>query len=155
MSRTTLVAIHGIAGATALLTIVTFWGSALTAELVLSTAGIVIVRTAILYAVPVLVLAMIAAGASGTRLAGRSRAPVIVAKRRRTMLAAANGLIVLVPSAVFLGLRAQVGQFGAPFAVVQIVELAAGAVNILLLGLNMKSGFSMRARRVRAGKAAS
>ena len=65
MSRTTLIALHGAAGAAALLTIATFWVSALTAELVLSTAGVVAVRTAILYALPVLVIAMIATGASG------------------------------------------------------------------------------------------
>ena len=153
MSRTTFVALHGAAGAAALLTISTFWVSALTAELVLSSAGVVAVRTAILYALPVLVIAMIATGASGTRLAGRSKAPVIVTKRRRTMLAAGNGLLVLVPSAVFLGVRAQAGLFGAPFAIVQVVELAAGAVNIVLLTLNMKAGVAMRARRVRARRA--
>ena len=153
MSRTNLVVLHGVAGAVALLTIATFWLSALTAELVLSTAGVVAVRTAILYAVPMLLVAMIAAGASGTRLAGRSKAPVIVAKRRRTMLAAVNGLLVLVPSALFLGVRAQAGLFGAPFAIVQVVELAAGAVNIVLLTLNMKAGIAMRARRVRTRRA--
>lgn len=152
MSRRILIVLHGVAGAVALLTIATFWLSAVSAELVLSAASVVAVRTAILYAVPVLVIAMIAAGASGARLAGRSKAPVIVAKRRRMALAAANGLIVLVPSAVFLGLRAQAGDFAAPFALVQIVELAAGAVNIVLLSLNMKAGMAMRARRVRAGK---
>ncbi|WP_028957757.1 hypothetical protein [Sulfitobacter sp. 20_GPM-1509m] len=152
MSRTNLIALHGVAGAAALLTIVTFWVSALTAELALSTAGVVAVRTAILYAVPVLVIAMIAAGASGARLAGRSKALAILAKRRRMALAAANGLLVLVPSVVFLGLRAQAGHIDATFAIVQIVELSAGAFNIALLALNMKAGMAMRARRVRVGK---
>lgn len=153
MSRTTLVMLHGVAGAVALFTIATFWSSALTAELVLSSAGVVAVRTAILYALPILVIAMITAGASGARLAGRSKAPVIRAKRRRMIITAANGLLVLVPSAVFLGVRAQAGHIDATFALVQLFELAAGAVNIVLLTLNMKAGMAMRARRVRAGKA--
>ncbi|QQA43537.1 hypothetical protein [Pelagovum pacificum] len=153
MSRTTLVLVHGVAGAVALLTISTFWLSALTAELVLTTAGVVTVRMAILYAVPALVIAMVAAGASGARLAGRSKSPVIVSKRRRTMLAAINGILVLVPSAVFLGIRAHAGHMDATFSVVQLIELAAGAVNIVLLTLNMRAGLSMRARRVRAGRA--
>ena len=72
MSRTTLVALHGISGAAALLTIATFWVSALTAELALATPGVVAVRTAILYALPVLVIAMMAAGATGTRQIGRA-----------------------------------------------------------------------------------
>ncbi len=152
MSRTTLVALHGAAGAAALLTITTFWVSALTAELVLSSAGVATVRTAILYALPVLVIAMIATGASGARLAGRSKAPVIRAKRRRMALVAANGMLVLVPSVIFLWWRAQAGLFDATFGIVQIAELAAGAVNIVLLALNMKAGMAMRARRVRAGK---
>ncbi|NIY95235.1 MAG: hypothetical protein HWE37_16855 [Rhodobacteraceae bacterium] len=153
MSRTTLVALHGISGAAALLTIATFWVSALTAELVLATPGFVAVRTAILYALPVLVIAMMAAGATGTQLAGRSKKPVIRAKRRRTIIAAANGLLILIPAAVFLGFRARAGLFDAVFATVQIAELAAGAVNITLLSLNMKAGMAMRARRLRAGKA--
>ena len=53
---------------------------------------------------------------------------------------------------VKLGLRARAGLFDATFATVQIVELAAGAVNIALLSLNMKAGMAMRAQRVRAGK---
>ena len=153
MSRNTLVALHGAASAAALLTIATFWISALTAEIVLSSACVVTVRTAILYALPVLVIAMIVTGASGARLAGRSKAPVIRAKRRRMALVAANGLLVLVPSVVFLGWRAQAGLFDAAFAIVQVVELTAGAVNIVLLALNMKAGMAMRARRVQAGKA--
>ena len=153
MSRTTLVALHGAAGAAALLTISTFWVSALTAELALSSAGVVAVRTAILYALPILVIAMIIAGASGAHLAGRSKASVIRAKRRRMALVAGNGMLVLVPSVIFLWWRAQAGLFDATFGIVQIVELAAGAVNIVLLALNMKAGMAMRARRVLAGRA--
>ncbi|RYH01717.1 hypothetical protein EU805_13790 [Salipiger sp. IMCC34102] len=153
MSRTTLVALHGVASAAALLTIATFWVSALTAELVLSSAGVVAVRTAILYALPVLVIAMIVTGASGARLAGRSKAPVVRAKRRRMALVAGNGMLVLVPSVIFLWWRAQAGLLDATFGLVQIIELAAGAVNIVLLALNMKAGLAMRARRVRGGRA--
>ena len=152
MSRMNLVVLHGVAGAVALLTISTFWVSALTAELVSSTAGTISVRTAILYVLPVLVIAMIAAGASGARLAGRSKAPAIQRKRRRMIITATNGLLVLVPSEVFLGLRARAGHIDATFALVQIVELAAGAVNVVLLALNMKDGLAMRTRRVRTGK---
>ena len=153
MSRTTLVALHGVAGAAALFTITTFWVSALTAEVVLSSAGVVVVRTAIFYALPVLVISMIVTGASGAALAGRSKAPVIRAKRRRMALVAGNGLLVLVPSVIFLWWRAQAGHFDASFRIVQIVELVARAIIIALLALNMKAEMAMRTRRVLAGRA--
>lgn len=151
MPRSTLVTLHAASGAVALVTICAFWLSALAAELVLAPAGVVAVRTAILYALPVLVAALAVTGGSGARLAGRSKAPVIRAKQRRMAVAAANGLLVLVPSAIFLGWRAQTGNPGAAFAAVQIVELVAGAANVVLLDRNMRAGMAMRGRRTRIG----
>ena len=150
MPRSALVALHAASGAVALLTITVFWTSALAADLALGPVELVAVRTAILYALPLLVLALAVTGGSGAHLAGRSKAPLVRAKRRRMALAATNGLLVLVPCAVFLGWRARSGDLGAPFAVVQGVELVAGAVNIVLLGLNMRGGLGMRVRRTRA-----
>ena len=69
------------------------------------------------------------------------------AKRRRMPIVAANGLFVLVPSAIFLAVRAQAGDLDGVFYAVQAIELAAGAVNILLLGLNMRDGIRLAARR--------
>ena len=155
MPRSTLVTLHAASGAVALVTISAFWLSALAAEFILVPPGVVAVRTAILYALPVLVVALAITGSSGARLAGRSKAPIIRTKQRRMAVAAANGLLVLVPSAVFLGWRAQTGDLGAAFAVVQIVELIAGAVNVVLLGLNMRAGMAMRGRRVGARTAGS
>jgi hypothetical protein len=150
MPRSTLVTLHAASGAVTLVTICAFWLSAFAAELVLTPAGVVAVRTAILYALPVLVAALAVTGGSGARLAGRSKAPLIRAKQRRMAVAAANGLLVLVPSAIFLGWRAQTGDLGGAFAIVQIVELVAGAANIVLLGLNMRAGTAMRGLRAQA-----
>ena len=44
------------------------------------------------------------------------------------------------PCAVVLDHLAQQGSFGAAFLAVQAVELAAGAVNITLMALNMRDG---------------
>ena len=149
MPRSRLIALHAGASAIALLAICAFWLSALVAEFVTDHAGTVSIRMAIFYALPVLVIALSAAGASGSKLAGRSGAPRIAAKRTRMKAAAANGLLILVPSAIFLAWKADIGVFDTSFTMVQLVELIAGGANIILLGLNMRAGLEMRGRRLR------
>ena len=46
---------------------------------------------------------------------------------------AANGILILIPAAVFLSFKAQSGAFDTIFYAVQAVELIAGAANIVLL----------------------
>ncbi|APZ52087.1 hypothetical protein [Salipiger abyssi] len=147
MSRSSLVMIHGASGATALLVIASFWSLAFVSEFFAAPDTVILLRQIILYALPLLVLALASAGASGARLAGRSKAPQIVAKMARMRVAALNGLLVLIPSAVFLGLRAQAGDLSGAFGYVQLLELCAGALNIVLLGLNMRAGMAMKARK--------
>ncbi|MGR3376621.1 hypothetical protein [Salipiger abyssi] len=147
MSRSSLVMIHGASGATALLVIASFWSLAFVSEFFAAPGTVILLRQIILYALPLLVLALASAGASGARLAGRSKAPQIVAKMGRMRVAALNGLLVLIPSAVFLGLRAQAGDLSGAFGYVQLLELCAGALNIVLLGLNMRAGMAMKARK--------
>ena len=57
---------------------------------------------------------------------------------------AANGVLILIPSALFLAHKAGAVEFGASFYAVQALELAAGAANITLLGLNMRDGLKMK-----------
>ena len=56
---------------------------------------------------------------------------------------AANGILILLPAAFFLAGRAAAGQFDATFYGVQALELAAGAINLSLMGLNIRDGFAM------------
>jgi hypothetical protein len=67
-------------------------------------------------------------------------------KLRRMKIIAANGLLVLVPSALFLNWRASAGDFGAAYFAVQLIEFAAGGVNLALLGLNMRDGLRLSGR---------
>lgn len=138
--------LHAAAGAVALLTICAFWLSTAVVELIGDAGQIAAVKTAILYGMAILIPAMAATGASGAALGRRMRLPLIAAKVRRMKIIAGNGLIVLVPSAVFLALRAQAGTFDTWFYAVQTVELVAGAVNIALLALNMRDGLRLSAR---------
>lgn len=140
--------IHAAAGAIALVTVSAFWLSTVTAELIGSTAAITTVKTSILAGMAVLIPAMIIAGASGFSLGKGWKSPVVARKKRRMRIIAANGLLVLVPSAFLLGSFAGAGRFGAIFMIVQAIELAAGAINIALLSLNMRDGLSLRRKTV-------
>ncbi|WP_324752043.1 hypothetical protein [Roseovarius sp. Pro17] len=59
---------------------------------------------------------------------------------------AANGLLILIPSALYLSFKAQTEVFDMGFYTIQKLELIAGAVNITLLGLNMRDGMRMKGK---------
>lgn len=139
--------IHPYAGGLALLLVLSFWLSTAVSEASGDHALVATVKTAILYAMALLIPAMAMVGASGMMMGARSSDPVVARKRQRMPLIAANGLLVLVPSAVFLQGRAVAGDFSNDFILVQGLELMAGAMNILLLYLNMKDGLEIAARR--------
>ena len=61
---------------------------------------------------------------------------------------AANGLLVLLPSAWMLASWANAGRFDGAFYTLQAVELVAGAVNVTLLTLNMRDGLRLTGRLV-------
>ncbi|PWK65745.1 hypothetical protein [Aminobacter sp. AP02] len=146
--------IHAAAGAVALIAVVCFWLATVTAELSGHAGAIAAVKAAVLAGMAVLVPAMVVAGASGFSLGKGWKSPVVQKKKRRMRFIAANGILVLLPSAHLLAGWAEAGRFDAAFFVVQALELAAGAVNITLLSLNMRDGLALRrkpSRLVRAG----
>jgi hypothetical protein len=138
--------IHPVAGALALLTIATFWLSTALSELFASEATVTIVKMAIPWGFLLLIPSLAAAGGSGFALAKGRRAGLIGAKLKRMPWIAANGILVLIPSALFLASKAQAAEFDAMFYSVQTLELVAGATNITLLGLNMRDGLMMKGR---------
>ena len=89
---------------------------------------------------------VVTTGGTGFSLSNGRRPKLITTKIRRTAISGANGLLVLVPSALFLASKAASGEFTTAFYTVQAIELIAGAVNITLLGLNMRDGFKMTGR---------
>ena len=138
--------IHPLAGTLALLTIATFWLSTALAELFASETTVTIVKTTIPWGFLVLIPALMAAGGTGFALAGKRRGAIIDTKIRRMPLIAANGILILIPSALFLASKASAGEFDTGFYVAQALELAAGAANIALLSLNMRDGLKMKGR---------
>ena len=142
--------LHPVAGAIALLTISMFWLSTLFAELFGSEAFVVSVKTSIPWGFFVLVPALMAAGGTGFVLSKGSRAGMIGAKLKRMPFIAANGVLALIPAALFLASKARAGEFDTAFYVVQALEILAGATNIALLGLNMRDGLRLKGRLRRA-----
>jgi len=138
--------IHPVAGVVAILTIATFWLSTALSELFASREVIVAVKSAIPWGFLVLIPALAVAGGSGFALAKGRRGGVIGAKIKRMPIIAGNGLLILIPAALFLASKAKAGEFDTSFYAVQAVELVAGLVNITLLSLNMRDGLNMKGR---------
>ena len=59
---------------------------------------------------------------------------------------AANGVLILVPCAIFLNRSAVAGTFDTTFYLVQGLEFLAGATNLGLMGLNIRDGLRMSGR---------
>jgi len=148
--RSVIRTVHLVAGVVGFLTILTFWSATVISELLGDHAAIAAVKQAILWGMIVLIPTMATVGGTGFNLGGGSTAPVVVVKRRRMPVIALNGFLVLVPSAFFLAGRAAAGQFDGAFAIVQTIELTAGAGNLALMGLNIRDGLRLTAKRRRA-----
>ena len=138
--------LHGLLGSIALLCIATFWTATVVSELWLDAAAIASVKNAILSGMWLLIPAMAATGGSGFALGKTRTGRLVNVKALRMKVVAANGLLVLLPSAYFLASWASAGSFDGLFYAVQGLELVAGAVNITLLGLNMRDGLRLTGR---------
>ena len=151
MSRRTVRRVHLAAALTAYAIILTFWTSTVAVELFGSTDAIAITKRAITWGLFVLVPILAITGITGARMAGASSHPRVVAKKGRMAVIGGVGLLVLVPSAIYLAEAASDGHLGLAFHVVQAVELMAGGTNLVLMGLNVRDGLQLsgRLRRVR------
>ena len=72
------------------------------------------------------------------RLSRGRRGGIVDAQLRRMGLAAANDVIVLMRTACFLASKAKAAGFDARFYAVHALELTAGAVDVVLLSLNLR-----------------
>lgn len=138
--------IHPIAGLIGFLMILTFWSSTLGVELLGSRDMVVAVKRAIPWGFLILGPALAITGASGFRMAGASTDVLIARKKRRMPIIAGNGLFILIPAALYLAILASHGEFGTAFYIVQTIELTAGAVNLMLMSLNIRDGLNLTGR---------
>lgn len=138
--------LHAIIGGVALACIGSFWLSTLVSELFLSEASVLAVKNGVLAAMWLLIPALAATGASGFALSRGRSGQLVQVKKRRMKFIAANGMLILLPCAFWLASMANAGRFDALFYALQGLELAAGAVNFVLLALNMRDGLRLRGR---------
>ncbi len=139
--------IHPLAGVVAFLTILSFWSATAYSEVFGTYAAVAAVKRTIVMGLFLLVPAMVIVGASGMAMGRRRKDAPAKAKMKRMPIIAAIGLLVLVPCAIFLNIRAQAGAFDTVFYAVQSIELIGGATNIVLMGLSIRDGRKMGARR--------
>ena len=142
--------IHAVAGTLALACIATFWISSLVSEVFLPLEAVVAVKRFVVHGLWVLVPALAMTGASGFSLARSRQGSLVERKLARMRVIAANGLLVLVPCALFLRYKAEVGAFDPAFIAVQALELAAGLANLWLMGLNARDGLRLSGRLAQA-----
>src|SRR5262245_43594891 len=138
--------VHPVAGILALLTIATFWFSTAISELFASQVVITSVKTVIPWGFLLLIPALAASGGSGFALAKGRRVALIEAKMKRMRIIAGNGILILIPSALFLASKARSGEFDPAFYAVQALELIAGATNVALLTRNLLDGLKLKGR---------
>jgi hypothetical protein len=138
--------VHPVAGTVAMVTVATFWLSTALSEAFASHATVTTLKSLIPWGFLLFVPALAAAGGSGFVLAKGRRSGLTGAKARRMPLIAANGVLVLIPSALFLAAKTRAGAFESLFYAAQALELAAGAANLVLLGLNMRDGLKLKGR---------
>lgn len=135
--------IHVVAAFAAFLFIAGFWAATVISELFLPASCVAAVKQGIAYALLVFIPVMATAGGTGFALGGQRTDVLVAAKRRRMPIIALTGLLVLVPAALFLNMKAQAGEFDSVFFLVQAIELLAGASNLTLMGMNIRDGLRL------------
>ena len=139
--------IHPISGIVALLTIATFWLSTAFVELFASQESVTLVKTAIPWGLLLLIPALALTGGSGFKLSQGRRVGLVAKKLKRMPFIALNGLLILVPAALYLASKARLGEFDTGFYIVQAIELVAGAANIVLIIRSAKDGQKLTKNR--------
>jgi hypothetical protein len=138
--------LHGIMGFLAMVIISLFFVSTVTVELMRNEQAVASVKQMIVYGLFILVPAMMLTGISGKAIVGTRQGRLIKTKMKRMIVVAANGILILIPCAIILNKLAISGTFNAAFYMIQGVELLAGAVNIVLMGMNIRDGLLLTGR---------
>lgn len=139
--------IHFIAGMLATLTIATFFTSTIIVELFGSNDAVATVKSLIVMpGLFILVPAIAATGGTGFALSKSRKGKLVQVKQKRMPFIGANGVLVLIPCAVFLDRWASAGAFDTTFYIVQAIEIVAGATNLTLMSMNIRDGLRMSGR---------
>ncbi|PHM28720.1 hypothetical protein [Xenorhabdus budapestensis] len=143
--RTTI--IHSVSGTLAMLLIATFWTSTVISELFLDTTAVVVVKHCIaFYGLASLAILMAITGGSGFSLSKDRKGRLIDEKKKRMPIIGINGLLIMIPVAIFLNIRASEGMFDTWFYTAQALELATGLVQLTMMSRNFQAGLRLAGR---------
>ncbi|NMM36742.1 MAG: hypothetical protein HHJ09_04395 [Glaciimonas sp.] len=135
--------VHAIAGSAAMLIIAGFWTSTLLSEVFLDYAAVAAVKHAIVYGLFLLVPFMAVTGGSGFALGKTRKGSLLEQKKKRMAIIGTNGLLVMIPVAIYLNGKAATGEFDAFFYAVQVVELSVGGMQFTLMSMNFRDGLKL------------
>ena len=136
--------LHKFVAITSTLSITFFFISSIIVELFASYQSITIVKNLIVTpGLFILIPAMALTGGTGFILSKTRKGQLVKRKKKLMPFIAANGILILIPSAIILNYMADSGIFGVRFYLIQILELLAGAINLTLMTMNMRDGFKM------------
>ncbi len=139
--------IHLFAGTVATLTIASFFTATIFVELFGSREAIVTVKSLIvLPGLLILIPAIAATGGTGFALSKSRKGRLVENKKKRMPIIGANGVFILVPAAILLNGWASAGSFDTKFYIIQIIEIIAGATNLVMMGLNIRDGLKLCGR---------
>ena len=148
--RKHIAVVHRIAGGAAFVIMLAFMAGSVASELTGDADTIAATKNAIRWGLLALIPALAATGGSGFKLvAGRPKGLAAV-KFARMRIVGANGILILVPSVLFLAWKAEHGALNGWFVTVQAIEYLAGSLNLLLMGLNIRDGMRLGGRLRRA-----
>jgi len=136
--------VHRSAAITATLCIALFFSSTIFVELLGSYESIATLKSLIVApGLFILVPAIAMTGVSGFALAKSRDGILIKSKMSRMPFIAINGLVILLPAAIYLNIWAASGMFDTRFYLVQGLELIVGLINLTLMGMNMRDGLKL------------
>jgi len=139
--------IHWLAAPVATLCIASFFSATIFVELLGTADSIATVKSLIVWpGLFILIPAIALTGGSGFALAKTRNGKLVEQKKKRMPIIGANGILVLIPCAIFLDRWASVGTYDTTFYIVQGIELVAGSINLTLMGMNIRDGLKMSGR---------
>ncbi len=140
--------IHLTAAVIATLCIATFFTSSILVELFGTHESIAMVkRLIVMPGLFILIPAIAMTGGTGFALSNNRKGRLVENKKKRMPFITANGILILLPAAIFLNQWAASGLFDTRFYVVQGLELLAGSINLTLMGMNIRDGLRMSGSR--------
>ncbi|EGU40307.1 hypothetical protein [Vibrio scophthalmi] len=149
--KQSLVTLHKTCAVLAFIMIASFFSSSLISELFADHATVASVKYYISWAVWGVLPLMAMTGITGSKMAPKVKSGVgpIGRKKKRMPIIAVNGLLILLPCAMYLNVLASQGLFDQHFYLIQGIELIAGSINLTLMALNIRDGLTIKKPKIR------